>query len=50
MSYFDDQFEAWKEKGFEGNPEDLEGDEVAEILIQKAERDQKSTSGQGGEE
>ena len=42
MSYFDDQWEAWMENDCQGMPEDYEGDQVADLLIQKAERQKKT--------
>jgi len=39
MSYFDDQEEAWFENDCKGDPTDYEGDEVAILLMRKAERE-----------
>ncbi len=42
MSYFDDQYEAWMENDCKGDPTEYEGDEVAQLLVEKELRRRES--------
>lgn len=45
MSWFDDQMEAWEENNCKGDPTDYEADEVAILLMRKAERENMRREG-----